>query len=149
MAGEIHDSDDGKHAMYLVQHTALLESIAGLQIKPVLHGSDGSTRKATTALAMLGWLGVNLSYPRSRVSDDNAYAGPLRHIASSSRPRALLTLRQHTTELLTSCNGTTDDHRHSGIRYVSSAQRHAGQDKAILAARRALYMSARALNSAC
>ncbi len=40
------------------------------------------------------------------------------------------------------------EHRHSGIRYVSPAQRHAGEDRAILAARHALYASARDLNPA-
>ena len=40
------------------------------------------------------------------------------------------------------------DHRHSGIRYVSPAQRHAGEDRTILAARHELYTRARALNPA-
>jgi hypothetical protein len=40
------------------------------------------------------------------------------------------------------------DHRHSGIRYVSPAQRHAGADHAILAARHAVYLEARAKNPA-
>lgn len=40
------------------------------------------------------------------------------------------------------------DHRHSGIRYVSPAQRHAGEDQAILAARHALYIQARERNPA-
>jgi putative transposase len=40
------------------------------------------------------------------------------------------------------------DHRHSGIRYVSPAQRHAGDDHTILAARHALYLQARELNPA-
>ncbi|QBY56464.1 hypothetical protein E0W60_36395 (plasmid) [Cupriavidus oxalaticus] len=35
---------------------------------------------------------------------------------------------------------------HSGIRYVSPAQRHAGQDDKILAARHALYVRAREHN---
>jgi hypothetical protein len=35
------------------------------------------------------------------------------------------------------------DHRHSGIRYVSPAKRHAGDDHAILVARQALYAQAR------
>jgi hypothetical protein len=35
------------------------------------------------------------------------------------------------------------EHRHSGIRYVTPAQRHAGEDHAILAARHALYTQAR------
>jgi hypothetical protein len=34
------------------------------------------------------------------------------------------------------------DHRHSGIRYVSPQQRHADTDRAILAARHALYVQA-------
>ena len=33
-------------------------------------------------------------------------------------------------------------HRHSGIRYVSPAQRHAGEDQDILTARHALYIQA-------
>ena len=40
------------------------------------------------------------------------------------------------------------DHRHSGIRYVSPAQRHAGEDIAILAARHEVYLQARERNPA-
>jgi len=40
------------------------------------------------------------------------------------------------------------DYRHSGIRYVSPAQRHAGDDHAILAARHDLYLRAREINPA-
>ena len=40
------------------------------------------------------------------------------------------------------------DHRHSGIRYVSPAQRHAGEDHAILAARHAVYLQAHERNPA-
>ena len=35
------------------------------------------------------------------------------------------------------------DHRHSGIRFVAPAQRHAGQDHALLQSRDALYQVAR------
>ncbi len=38
------------------------------------------------------------------------------------------------------------EHRHSGIRYVSPAQRHAGQDRSILAARHALYTQKKSAN---
>lgn len=38
------------------------------------------------------------------------------------------------------------DHRHSSIGYVSSEQRHVGDDHAILAARHAPYTKARELN---
>ena len=43
----------------------------------MLHGDNGSTLKATTVLAMLNWLGINPSYSRPRVSDDNPYAESL------------------------------------------------------------------------
>jgi hypothetical protein len=40
------------------------------------------------------------------------------------------------------------EHHHSGIRYVSPAERHDGRDVAILAARHALYQEARKRNPA-
>jgi len=73
---EVHDSDDSDHAVHLVRRTALAEGIAMMTAKPVLHGDNGSTLKATTVLAMLSWLGVKPSYSRPRV-DDNAYAESL------------------------------------------------------------------------
>ena len=71
---EAHESDDSIHAEHLVRRTALAEGIATLPIKPVLHGDNGATLKATTVLAMLHWLVVKPSYSRPRVSDGDAYA---------------------------------------------------------------------------
>lgn len=148
---EVHDSDHADHAAHLVRRTALAEGIAALGSKPVLHGDNGSTLKATTVLAMLNWLGVEPSYSRPRVSDDNAYAESLFRTAKyrpefptkgfpeldDARARAVSFVRWYNV-----------DHRHSGIRYVSPAQRHAGEDVAILAARHAVYASARDRNPA-
>ena len=53
---EVHERDDAAHATHLVRRTALAEGIAALEKKPVLHGDNGSTLKATTVLAMLSWL---------------------------------------------------------------------------------------------
>jgi hypothetical protein len=41
---------------------------------------------------------------------------------------------------------SNDIHRHSGIAYVTPAQRHAGEDRALLGARHALYQQARQSN---
>ena len=78
---EVHATDDSEHAVHLVRRTALAESIATLDAKPVLHGDNGSTLKATTVLAMLNWLGMKPLYSRPRVRDDNAYAEALFHTA--------------------------------------------------------------------
>jgi transposase InsO family protein len=143
---EVHDSDDADHAAHLVRRTALAEGIAALSTKPVLHGDNGSTLKATTVLAMLHWLGVKPSYSRPRVSDDNAYAESLFRTAKY-RPefptKGFADLDQARAWVAGFVQWYNVEHRHSGIRYVSPAQRHAGEDHTILTARHALYTKAR------
>jgi putative transposase len=148
---EVHDTDDSDHAAHLVRRTALSEGIAMLSSKPVLHGDNGSTLKATTVLAMLNWLGVKPSYSRPRVSDDNAYAEALFRTAKY-RPefpaKGFATLEEARAWAAQFVHWYNHEHRHSGIRYVSPAQRHGGDDHAILAARHALYIRAREANPA-
>ena len=146
VGAEVHNSDDADHALHLVRRTALAESIATMEAKPVLHGDNGSTLKATTVLAMLQWLGVKPSYSRPRVSDDNAYAESLFRTAKY-RPEfpttGFASLDQARAWAEEFVHWYNVDHRHSGIRYVSPQQRHAGDDQAILAARHALYAQAK------
>lgn len=143
---EVHDTDDANHAAHLVRRTALSEGIATLAAKPVLHGDNGSTLKATTVLAMLNWLGIKPSYSRPRVSDDNPYSEALFRTAKyrpefpASGFESLETARAWAADFVHWYNV---EHRHSGIRYVSPDQRHAGADHAILAARHDLYVEAR------
>jgi putative transposase len=148
---EVHDSDHADHAAHWVRRTALAEGIAALTNKPVLHGDNGSTLKATTVLAMLNWLGVKPSYSRPRVSDDNAYAESLFRTAKY-RPefptKGFIDLNDARAWAVGFVRWYNVDHRHSGIRYVSPAQRHTGEDLAILAARHALYAKAREPNPA-
>ncbi len=148
---EVHDTDHSDHAAQLVRRTALAEGIAALRHKPVLHGDNGSTLKATTVLAMLNWLGVKPSYSRPRVSDDNAFAESVFRTAKY-RPEFPATgfacLDAARAWAASFVQWYNVEHRHSGIRYVTPAQRHAGEDHAILAARHALYTQARNGNPA-
>jgi putative transposase len=143
---EVHDTDDSDYAAHLVKRTALAEDIHAMKAKPVLHGDNGSTLKATTVLAMLNWLGVKPSYSRPRVSDDNAYVESLFRTAKY-RPefpgKGFANLDEARAWALSFVHWYNHDHRHSGIRYVSPAQRHAGEDAAILAARHEVYLQAR------
>ncbi|KAF1056064.1 MAG: hypothetical protein GAK41_00180 [Burkholderia gladioli] len=95
---------------------------------------------------MLHWLGVKPSYSRPRVSDDNAFVESLFRTAKY-RPEFpahgfadLDAARQWSMRFVHWYN---NEHRHSGIRYVTPAQRHAGEDVAILAARHEVYLAAR------
>jgi putative transposase len=148
---EVHASDDSQYAAHLVRRTALAEGIAALGTKPVLHGDNGATLKATTVLAMLNWLGVKPSYSRPRVSDDNAYAESLFRTAKY-RPefpvKGFDTLDSARLWAAGFVHWYNVEHHHSGIRYVSPAERHDGGDVAILAARHALYLDARERNPA-
>ena len=74
---EVHDTDSADHAAHLARRTALAEGVHAMPVRPVLHGDNGATLKATTVLAMLHWLGIEPSYSRPRVSDDNPYAEAL------------------------------------------------------------------------
>ena len=148
---EVHDSDDADHAAQLLKRTVLAEGIHAQANKPVLHGDNGATLKATTVLAMLWWLGVKPSYSRPRVSDDNAFVESLFRTAKyrpefpASGFAELGAARDWARQFVHWYN---HDHRHSGIRYVSPAQRHAGEDVAILAARHEVYRQARERNPA-
>lgn len=148
---EVHGEDDADHAAQLVRRTALAEGIATCDTKPVLHGDNGATLKATTVLAMLHWLGVKPSYSRPRVSDDNAFAEALFRTAKY-RPEfpadGFADLDAARAWAVRFTHWYNFDHKHSGIQYVSPAQRHAGEDHAILEARHAVYRAARERNPA-
>ena len=144
---EVQETDSSDHAVDLLRRTALAEGIHALGRKPVLHGDNGATMKATTVLAMLHWLRITPSYSRPRVSDDNAFVEALFRTAKY-RPQypaagfaSLEDARNWARRFVAWYN---HEHRHSGIRYVSPAERHAGQDQDILARRHALYLEARA-----
>lgn len=146
---EVHETDSADHAVQLLRRTALAESLHVLENKPVLHGDNGSTMKATTVLAMMHWLGLKASYSRPRVSDDNAFIEALFRTAKY-RPEYpaegfsdLQAAREWASRFVSWYNHA---HRHSGIRYVSPAQRHAGEDREILRRRHELYQAAQAAN---
>jgi len=144
---EVHETDESEHAVELLRRTALAEGLHSMAEKPVLHGDNGSTLKATTVLAMMYWLGLRASYSRPRVSDDNAFVESLFRTAKY-RPefpaKGFADLQEARMWARSFVDWYNNDHKHSGIRYVSPAQRHAGADCAILAARHGVYLQARA-----
>jgi transposase InsO family protein len=146
---EVHDTDSAEHAAHLARRTALAEGVHAMAARPVLHGDNGATLKATTVLAMLHWLGIEPSYSRPRVSDDNAFAEALFRTAKY-RPEFptkgfadLDAAREWSARFVQWYN---HEHRHSGIRYVTPAQRHVGQDGPVLAGRHAVCQDARQRN---
>ena len=147
LSWEVHANDSAEHATQLLKRTALSENLGASERKPVLHGDNGATLKATTVLAMLHWLGMTPSYSRPRVSNDNAYAESVFRTAKY-RPEfpqhGMADLAQARLWASRFVRWYNEEHLHSGIGWVTPSARHAGRDQALLEGRRAVYAQAQA-----
>ncbi|TCO76515.1 transposase InsO family protein [Marinisporobacter balticus] len=72
---EVWEEENAVHSETLVRKALLAENIAGRPI--VLHSDNGGPMKAATFLATLERLGVQSSFSRPRVSNDNPYSESL------------------------------------------------------------------------
>jgi transposase InsO family protein len=143
---EVHEVESADHAAHLVKRCALAEGVHAALAKPILHGDNGAVLKGNTVLATLQWLGIAPSYSRPRVSDDNAHVESLFRTAKY-RPgfpvEGFDDLAAARRWALQFAHWYNHEHRHSALRFVAPAQRHAGEDHALLDARHALYQAAR------
>lgn len=141
---EVHESETAEHASVLIRKACLAEGITGKEL--VLHSDNGSPMKGATMLATLQRLGVVPSFSRPSVSDDNPYSESLFRTlkytpAYPSKPfESLAAARQWVHTFVCWYN---EAHRHSGIQFVTPAERHSGKERAILANRKAVYAAAR------
>tara|TARA_B100000965_G_scaffold175999_1_gene146783 strand:+ start:599 stop:1726 length:1128 start_codon:yes stop_codon:yes gene_type:complete len=142
---EVHSAQSAEHAAALVE-----EATKGLEaVGLVLHADNGGPMKGATMLSTLQRLGVIPSFSRPQVSDDNPFSEaafrtlkyrpgyPVNPFASLEEARAWI------ASFVAWYN---EDHRHSGIAFLTPAQRHAGQGPEILARRRAVYEEAKTAN---
>lgn len=145
VAQAVHDAECSLYAAMLIRSACTAENIHATPL--ILHSDNGAPMKGSTMLATLQDLGVMPSFSRPRVSDDNPF--------SESLFRTLKYRPEYPTQpfaSLDSARGWVDrftqwynhEHRHSGIKFVTPAQRHAGEDGEVLARRAELYEEARA-----
>ncbi len=145
VANEVHASETSEQAARLLVNGCLREGLAGRPL--VLHSDNGAAMKGSTMLASMQNLGVMPSFSRLRVSNDNAYAETLFRTAKycplwPQKPfDTLVAARAWVQRFVQWYN---EEHRHSGIRYVTPAQRHRGEAPELLQHRVAVYEAARA-----
>ena len=141
---EVYEAERGELAAELVQRTVVSENAAVLP--PILHADNGSIQRGSTLRATLERLGIEPSFSRPRVSNDNACSEAWFRTAkyASSFPTdgfaSLVAAREWVLGFVRWYN---EEHHHSGIRYVTPAQRHRGEEKAVLANRAQLYAAAK------
>ena len=113
----------------------------------VLHQDNGSVMKSATFQATLEWLQVSASFSRPRVSNDNAFSASLFRTLKY-RPSYPMNGFADIDEARVFCLAFTrwynQEHKHSGLKFISPVERHTGQDREILANRKVVYDLAKA-----
>lgn len=142
---QVYAQESSEWAAEILCDIAVREGIDQNQV--TLHSDNGSPMKGATMLATLQLLGIMPSFSRPSVSNDNPYSESLFKTLKyrpeyPGRPFASLAeARQWVAGFVDWYNV---EHRHSAIRFVTPAQRHAGLDTAILAHRKIVYETAKA-----
>lgn len=105
--------------------------------------------KGATMVATLQRLGVQASFSRPRVSDDNPFSESLFRTLKY-RPefpsKPFTSLEDARAWIRAFVDWYNDEHLHSGICFVTPSSRHGGEDAVILERRRSVYENARAKN---
>lgn len=147
IASEVWETENAQHSETLIRRAVYAEG--GLpENNPVLHGDNGSPLKAGTVQMLMHQLGIKPSYSRPRVSNDNAFAEAFFRTAKYHPSLdirngfdSLEAARQWADGFVQWYN---QQHKHSALGFVTPQQKHAGEDEAILAKRRAVYEAKRA-----
>ena len=144
---EVQEAESAELASLLMRRTSLAEGLAGRPL--VLHSDNGSAMKGATMLATLENLGVVASFSRPRVSNDNPYAEALFRTCKY-RPdyprKAFASLDEARAWTQQFVRWHNHGHKHSGLKFVTPAQRHSGVATTVLAQRESVYAQAKAHN---
>ena len=142
---EVHERECGELAKHFFDRVCRDEGIKA-DAATILHSDNGAPMRSSTLAAKLLELGIEQSFSRPRVSNDNAYAESLfrtmkyDHSYPPRRFRDLLSARTWADGFVHWYN---TEHRHSGIQYVTPDQRHYGEAEAICRTRQNTYEEAR------
>ena len=145
---EVHEQESGHLASEFFDRVCRDEGIRK-GMATVLHSDNGAPMRSFTLAAKLAELGVIRSFSRPGVGNDNAFAESLFRTMQyhqsypNSRFRDLLSVRAWVDGFVDWYN---NEHRHSGIQYVTPNQRHYGQADEICTRRQQTYEKARELN---
>ena len=142
---QVYETESSELASEVMRDICVRENIAPRQV--VLHSDNGSPMKGATMLATLQKLGVIPSFSRPACSNDNPFSESLfktlkyRPAYPQRSFESLMAARQWVGTFVRWYN---EEHRHSAIKFVTPAQRHAGRDGALLRKRAEVYEAAKA-----
>lgn len=142
---EVNEEESAELASDLLKRACRAEGVKEADLL-VLHADNGGPMKGATMLATMEKLGVLASFSRPSVSDDNPYSESCFRTLKY-RPeypdKPFASLEKAREWVLGFVEWYNREHRHSGIRFVTPAQRHDGEENELLARREAVYEAAR------
>lgn len=143
---EVWEKESGKYASDLIRRTTLHEKTMLKKDVLVLHSDNGSPMKAATMLETLYSLGIIPSNSRPRVSNDNPYAESVFKTLKyrpNYQPKGFDSLIKARVWVQKFVNWYNNEHKHSGINFLSPTDRHNGLDEKIFKNRSTVYKLAR------
>lgn len=144
---EVYEEENAELASCLVRKIVVRQK--HLTTEPlVLHSDNGSPMKGATMLATLEMLGITPSNSRPRVSNDNPYAESLFKTLKyrpNYQPKGFSTLEEARAWVGLFVKWYNYEHRHSGLKFLTPAQRRSGKGAEILANRHKVYEEAKAM----
>ena len=144
---EVYDREAGDLAARLLERTLLNENAIGIGV--ILHSDNGAPMKSQTLRMKAYELGVLTSYSRPRVSNDNPFAKALFRTVkyAPSFPEygfdSLEIARVWVNDFVSWYN---NEHKHSGLNFVTPNERHTLKDAQVLARRERVLLKAKQAN---
>ena len=149
IAWDIWLEESAENASLLVRRGILSEKRMPSQRPLVLHSDNGSPMKGASLLETLYQLGITPSRSRPSVSNDNPYAESIFRTCKY-RPgypsKGFSGLTEARAWVLSFVHWYNEEHRHSGLNFLSPNQRHNGSANQILEQRKQVYEQAKSLH---
>ncbi len=140
---EVHENESGEKSSYMMANMCNKYNISNKTL--LLHSDNGAPMKSATMLATLDFLGVDPSYSRPSVSNDNAYSESLFKTLkyTAGYPKFFNSLEEANTWVDKFVEWYNNEHRHSKINFVTPNQRHSNEHIEILKKRTDTYNKAK------
>lgn len=140
---DVHEREDDACSASLLQR---IEDDSGSLDGVVVHADNGGPMRGSTMVAKMEALGVLPSFSRPRVSNDNPFSESLfrtMKYVPMWPDRPFESPAEAGAWVAKFVAWYNDEHRHSGLDYLTPSERHAGQSATIFRRRRAVYEAAR------
>ncbi|WOG26764.1 IS3 family transposase [Endozoicomonas sp. 8E] len=142
---EVHERESSDLAAQMIRK-AFMQNKISLQEQPlVLHSDNGSPMKGATMLSTLQQLGVQTSFSRPRVSNDNSYSesGFRTMKYRPGYPNHFSSLESARKWVYGFVNWYNMEHKHSGIKFQTPYDRHTGKAQKRVLNRERVYRKAK------